>query len=107
MEIVKDLFNQNIENKDIAKLAIENTNILNELVNAVLPENKDTDLRYKCHHVLLEIGRENPKLLYSFWDDFVELLKSKNAFHNMNGVYLIAYSIKADIHSFGIKKRDY
>ncbi|MBN2520113.1 MAG: hypothetical protein JXB17_06395 [Bacteroidales bacterium] len=96
MEIVKDLFNQSIEFKEIANLAIENSNILEELIAGISTSNRDNELRFKCHQILLIVSEKAPDLLYKYWDFFVSLIESKNAFHNMNGMYMIANLTKID-----------
>jgi hypothetical protein len=65
-----------------------------ELVDGVV--SKDEDLRYNCYKVLVAIGRDRPELLYPYWDSFVDLLGSPNAYHRSAAVRLIAYMTPAD-----------
>ncbi len=96
MNFIKELFEKQTNLNAIANIAIENENILNELIHGISPENKDSTLRFNCHQTLMIISKKAPKLLYKHWDFFVSLIESKNAFHNTNGMYMIANLTKID-----------
>ena len=65
-----------------------------ELVEGVT--STDEDLRYNCYQALITVGRARPEMLYPYWDSFVELLDSPNAYHRSVAVRLIAYTTPAD-----------
>ncbi len=96
MEIIKDLFVKRTPFEEIAKAAIENEHILNELLDGISPKNKNHDLRFACHKSLMVLIELNAKILYKYWDFFTELLKSKNAFHILNAVYILTSLISVD-----------
>jgi hypothetical protein len=56
----------------------------------------DEDLRYNCYQVLVAVSRDRPEVVYPYWDSFVELLDSPNAYHRSVAVRLIAYTTPAD-----------
>ena len=65
-----------------------------ELVDGVA--SKDEDLRYNCYQVLVAVGQDRPEIVCPYWDSFVELLGSPNAYHRSAAVRLIAYMTPAD-----------
>ena len=65
-----------------------------ELVDGVT--SKDEDLRYNCYQVLVAVGQDRPEIVYPYWDSFVELLDSPNAYHRSVAVRLIACMTPAD-----------
>jgi hypothetical protein len=74
--------------------SINNPKILKELVNNLLV--KEDTIRYNSHKVLLLVSESNPELLYSDWDFFVDLLKSKNNFQKVIGIQILANLTKSD-----------
>ncbi|MFW9937587.1 MAG: hypothetical protein ACFFD5_08050 [Candidatus Thorarchaeota archaeon] len=86
----KDFTPESLVNK-----AIKDPKILNELVeNLVI---KDETIRYNSHKVLLIVSEVNPDVLYPKWDFFVKLLESRNNFHKVIGIQIIANLTKIDI----------
>jgi hypothetical protein len=85
----KDFNPENLANK-----AIKNSKILGELINNLLI--KDDTIRYNSHKVLLLVSENYPKALYPDWDFFVNLLKSKNNFHKVIGIQILANLSKVD-----------
>jgi hypothetical protein len=65
-----------------------------ELIEGVT--SKDEDLRYNCYQVLVAVCQDRPEVVYPYWDSFVELLDSSNAYHRSVAVRLIAYTTPAD-----------
>ena len=65
-----------------------------ELVEGVT--SKDEDLRYNCYQVLVAVGQDRPEMVYPYWDSFVDLLDSPNAYHRSVAVRLIAYMTPVD-----------
>ena len=90
---------ENLDKKDfipesVVKEAISNLEILSRLVNNIIAKN-DT-IRYNSHKALLLISENYPETLYPKWDFFVELLKSKNNFHIVIGIQILANIAKVD-----------
>ena len=85
----KDFNPENLANK-----AMKNSKILRELINNLLIKN-DT-IRYNSHKVLLLVSENYPKALYPDWDFFVNLLNSKNNFHKVIGIQILANLSKVD-----------
>lgn len=80
--------------EDFVRKVTKNPDILLESVNNLLVKN-DT-IRYNSHKVLLLISENNPELLYPQWDFFAKLLNSKNNFHKVIGIQIIANLVKID-----------
>ena len=80
--------------ENLANEAIKNSKILRELINNLLI--KDDIIRYNSHKVLLLVSECYPKTLYPDWDFFVNLLKSKNNFHKVIGIQILANLSKVD-----------
>jgi len=96
MNIIKELFDQRTPFIEIAKAAIDNQNLLNELLDGISPKNKNHNIRFACHKSLMELIKIKPDILYKYWNLFADLLKSKNAFHIVNAVYIITSLIAID-----------
>ena len=80
--------------EDLVDEATKNPDILMDLVNNLLVKN-DT-IRYNSHKILLLISESNPELLYPQWVFFSNLLNSKNNFHKVIAIQIIANLIKID-----------
>lgn len=97
----KDFNPENLANK-----AMKDFRILQELINNLLI--KDDTIRYNSHKVLLLVSENYPEALYPDWDFFVNLLKSKNNFHKVIGIQILANLSKVDtINKFENIYNDY
>lgn len=90
---------QNLNKKDfkpesIINKTLKDPKILAELINNLVA--KDETIRYNSHKVLLIISQNKPKVLYSQWDFFADLLKSQNNFHKVIGIQILANLTKID-----------
>ncbi len=90
---------ENLKKKDfvpesLVNESISNPEILKELVNNLLK--KEDTIRYNSHKVLLLVSEANPEILYPEWVFFVNLLKSKNNFHKVIGIQILANLSKVD-----------
>lgn len=92
---MQNLNKKDFEPESLNKKAIENPEILAELINNLIAKNET--IRYNSHKVLLIISQNKPEVLYSHWDFFVDLLKSKNNFHKVIGIQILANLTKIDI----------
>ena len=91
---MQNLNKKHFEPESLNKKAIENPEILAELINNLIAKNET--IRYNSHKVLLIISQNKPEVLYSHWDFFVDLLKSKNNFHKVIGIQILANLTKID-----------
>jgi len=71
---MQNLNKKEFEPESLINKAIEDPNILAELINNLVA--KDETIRYNSHKVLLIISQNKPKVLYPHWDFFSDLLKS-------------------------------
>jgi hypothetical protein len=92
--MLPELKRKGINIANIALKALEDTEVLSELLNG-LHSKKDT-YRSNCFQVLHYISETNPHRLYSKWDSFVSLLKSDNAYHQLIAVRILANLTYAD-----------
>lgn len=74
----------------IAAVAAADPALLDEMLRAISPDNKDDRVRHTSHLALLELCRLHPDVLLPYWDYLVSLLRSHHAFARMNGLYLVA-----------------
>ena len=72
----------------LAEKAMADESLLSEVLEGL--KNKNETLRYNCHKVLSEISRNNGELLYPHWDYLVEQLDSKNTYHKLSSLVLLA-----------------
>ena len=89
-----DLNKKSVDIESIAKKALEDENILSELLKGLLSK-KDT-IRYNSFRVLEHASQMKPEVLYPYWDKFVEKLNSDNSFHRYHGVFIIANLTSVD-----------
>ena len=57
---------------------------------------KNETYRYNCFKVLYNISENKPDMLYPHWDFFTNNLKSKNDYHKISAVLIIANLTKVD-----------
>lgn len=91
---MENLNTKDFEPKSLVDISIKDPQILNQLLKNL--EVKDDTLRYNSHKVLLIISQDAPEALYPQWDFFAELLKSKNNFHKVIGIQILANLVKID-----------
>ncbi len=91
---MQNLNKKEFEPESLINKAIEDPNILAELINNLVA--KDETIRYNSHKVLLIISQNKPKVLYPHWDFFSDLLKSQNNFHKVIGIQILANLAKID-----------
>lgn len=97
-DLLKTLADQKSPNLDNAtNLATKDMNLLGEILNGLV--SKKETYRYNCVKVLLQITEKQPQILYPHWDYFVELLGSKNAYHRIASIGIIANLTRVDIEN--------
>ncbi|MFX0025725.1 MAG: hypothetical protein ACFE8M_04860 [Candidatus Hermodarchaeota archaeon] len=91
---MQNLNKKDFEPESFVNKALEDPKILAELMNNLLA--KDEIVRYNSHKILIIISQDKPEVLYPHWDFFADLLKSKNNFHKVIGIQILANLTKID-----------
>ena len=89
-----DLDRKDADIESIAEKARKDEEVLSDVVKGVLSSTEV--LRFNSFKVLLLVSEENPELLYPYWDTFVAMLTSDNAYQRHIAVYLIADLTRKD-----------
>jgi len=89
-----DLQNKNIDPKVYAEKIINKPELIKQYLDGLL--SKDETYRYNCFKVLHIVSEKNPDLLYPYWDFFENHLRSKNNYHKMSAVLIIASLTSVD-----------
>jgi len=63
---------------------------LQELFQAILPDNKNKESRYASFLALELLSEQRPEILYPYWEALVDLLRGKNNSSRYNALHLIA-----------------
>jgi HEAT repeat protein len=77
-----------IHARELAKKAIGDKKLLDELLKGILSKQDKT--RFTSFRALSFIGEERPELLYRYWDCFASLIDSENTHSKYIAIYLIA-----------------
>jgi len=83
--------------ESIVEKVILDDKLIDEISEGIL--SKKDEIREKNFKILLQISRKYPKVLFSKWDFFVDLLNSDNHFHRYMSINLIANIVSIDIVS--------
>lgn len=94
MSALSDLGKKDVSVESVAKKALENEEVLSEVLKGILSKN-DT-LRYNSFKVLNLISDKHPEALYSKWDFFADLIDSENTYRRLIAVRIIANFTRAD-----------
>lgn len=78
----------------IATESIKNPEIVLYLLEGV--QSKNVRIRYGCFNTLIKISEQNPKILYPYFDLFVEYLNSENNIVKLGGIKIISNLSKVD-----------
>jgi hypothetical protein len=85
---------KNVNVESIAKKASKDKKLLIEVVKGLTSDKPP--IKYKCGKALMILSKENPKVIYPKWDDFIKLLKSDNTFMKSIGINIIANLTRVD-----------
>ena len=85
---------ENVDLEELSKRAINDREILQEILDSVL--SKKDIIRFNAHEVLKLISNENPDVLYPHWMFFEELLESKNNYQKYIAIQMISNLTKVD-----------
>ena len=78
----------------VVESALADGNILDAVQEGMVSKNET--YRYNCAKVLFRISEAQPQVLYPEWHSFAEHLCSKNAYHRMASLEIIANLTSAD-----------
>jgi hypothetical protein len=92
--VIEALFSKEADVDNWAERATGDTKLIGELVDGLTDKNED--YRYNCSKVLHVISRTHADLVYPYWDKFVSLMPSKNAYHRMSAVSHLAGLVEVD-----------
>lgn len=80
--------NAEIQAENIVRRVLEEKNYLSKVLEGILA--KEDSVRYPNAIALEILSKENPKIIYPEWNFFIELLKSKNAYHKSIAISTIS-----------------
>jgi hypothetical protein len=83
-----NLDKKDVDIKVLAVNAVNDNELFKELMAGIL--SKDNTIRQNSFKTLQIVARENPEFLYPQWNQFSEMLKSKNNYHKYIAIYLLA-----------------
>jgi hypothetical protein len=89
MSKLNDLVLNKTAPESIAEIGVIDSDVLEELLQGVSPQNSKENLRTNSHQALLIISEKQPEILYKKWEYFADLLKSEHSFSRTTGVYII------------------
>jgi hypothetical protein len=92
--MLADLSRKNINAKNMVKKILKDKELISELLEGIL--SKKERIRFNSFKVLLLLSEEHPKVLYTHWDFFADLLKSGNTYLKYIAVLIIANLTKDD-----------
>ena len=95
-----DLDNKLTPTDRIAELAIDDPELLKELLNGVGPQSQKSARRENCSQALMYMAETWPEILLPHWDYFIQLCKSSNGSSKYVAVYVLASLTKIDSTGF-------
>ena len=91
-----DLDNKLTPPDRIAELAIDDPELLKNLLNGVAPQAQKSARRENCSQSLMFMAETWPEILLPHWNYFLQLSKSSNGFSKYVVVYVLASLTKID-----------
>ena len=88
------LGNKDVEPEAMANAALDDEQVLQELLNGVL--SKNDVVRQSSFQTLNLLSERYPERIYCKWDFFAELIRRGNSFHKYIAIWIIANLAKAD-----------
>lgn len=96
MAVSVDLNNKLITPNQIAEMAVDDQQLLEELLKGISPQTQKSARRENCSQAILCMAETWPEMLIPHWDYFCELFKCSNGSSKYVAVYVIASLSKAD-----------
>jgi len=89
-----DLYKKDDKDKKLAKELISDPMFLDKFINNFYKQK--CSARYKDFKALHLVSEENPKLLYKYWDDFIDFIHSGNNTLVFYGIHIITNLLCVD-----------
>ena len=89
-----DLYNKSVDVEGVANKALDDSNLLAEVLEGILSKNETT--RYNSFKALMLLSEERPEALAARWEYFARLLSSDNSYHKSSAINIIANLASAD-----------
>ncbi|KYK32269.1 MAG: hypothetical protein AYK22_01960 [Thermoplasmatales archaeon SG8-52-3] len=86
--MISELEKKEIDQNTHANNLINNLNLLQEYLDGLISKNET--YRYNCFKVLFSVSEKKPDIIYPYWDFFINHLDSKNSYHKMSAVLILA-----------------
>lgn len=102
-----DLENKLVPSDRIAELALDNPDLLQDLLSGVAPQSQKSARRENCSQALMAMAETWPEILLPHWDYFINLFKSSNGFSKYVAIYVITSLTKAAPERFANNFEDY
>ena len=80
----------------IAEIALDDPNLLQELLDGISPEHQKSTRRENSSQALMCMAETWPQILLPHWDYFDTLMSSQNGFSKYVAIYVIASLVKED-----------
>ena len=96
MTIFINLDTKQISPDQIAENAIDNPELLQDLLNGIGPQTQKSARRENCSQALIYMAETWPEVLLPHWDFFIDLFSTNNGFSKYVAIYVIASLVKAD-----------
>ncbi len=94
-KLLQKLVDKSLTKEELLQKVKQDNNLLQIVINGTT--SSKAGIRYGCAKVLMDLSEENPKLLYPYMDDFIDLLDSKYRILTWNAMAIIANLTKVDI----------
>ncbi len=108
MSALLDLAKSKASPETMAEAAIADGRLLEEMLEALAPENHNEGTRYASHQALVLLSDRHPDLLYGQWDYFASLLHAEKSHPRFNAIYILANLTRIDAeHRFDDTFRAY
>lgn len=92
--MIPELQKKDIDPKEYAEKIIKKPDLIKQYLDGLLSKNET--YRYNCFKVIFIVSEENPDILYPYWEFFENHLRSKNNYHKMSAVLIIANLTSVD-----------
>ena len=93
--MLPDMSNKNVDIEAVAKLALADEKVMMDLLANLVAKNEK--IRFNSFNALMRLADKQPTILYPKWDAFVDLLVSKNSYHQYIAIFLIANLVQIDL----------
>jgi hypothetical protein len=102
-----DLENKLVPIEYIAELAIDDSILLQELLEGIVPQTQKSARRENCSQTLMFMAETWPEILLPHWDYFAQLVKSNNGSSKYVAIYVLASLTKTAPDKFSPFFTDY